>query len=150
MKLAIIGATSHVAKNLTVRFAPADEMFLFAMGPGAVGAFFSAAGVRRTYVAVQSLECCTTFRERLDGVTNCIGLSAPERVRSAGLGMFQVTEHYDDIVLAYLQEHADAAYVNMSSGAESGSQLDGCVNRDSEFRLHLASSVLPMPTGYAI
>lgn len=121
IRISILGCTGHIGRNLTARFCGVDgcELYLFSRNPD------------------RARELCQHLRPRgqvayvpysdfsdysYDAIINCVGIADPARIAGAGQELFRTGEHYDNLVLAYLDQH-DARYVNMSSGAAYGSDF---------------------------
>lgn len=139
MKIAIIGATGHIAKNLIVRLAKTDDLFLYARCVGRLNEFLAAAGLGSDSIRVSELRSFEALHEQVDGVVNCVGYGTPDKLRLASIDLFRVTEWHDDLVIAYLQHHAETVYVNFSSGAVYGGALERPAGKESELRLHLST-----------
>ncbi len=139
MRAAILGATSHIAKNL-ITYLPEDlELVLFARSPDRINDFLREKGIRRASVSVQALEYFNEYREGLHAVINCVGFGTPDKVRRSGAEIFQVTEKHDEMVLGHLAKKPQTRYINFSSGV-----LYECVGntnnkRKNEFRIDLDS-----------
>jgi hypothetical protein len=104
MRVAILGATGHVAKNLIDGMTPAFDIVAFSRSedlssPVHIGAFHS-----------------SPLMPFYDAVINCIGAGTPEKVKAAGPGIFATTERFDDLIIEYIQSHPGSSYINISSG----------------------------------
>lgn len=115
-KIAILGATSQIAKGLIFNFMQSkqNELFLFARIPGKVKEFLKKNNLpldRHIY----------TFKhfqkEQYDVVINCVGLGTPVKVEKASGEVFKLTEEFDNLVLEYLSRYPKTLYINFSSGA---------------------------------
>jgi len=130
MKIAILGATSHIAKNLIYYFYrdPKYELSLFARNKKAVYEFIKSCND----VAVP---CVIGFEEFISGnydaVINCIGVGDPAKLKNVGDKIFRLTEYFDNLVIDYLLSHKNVAYINFSSGAVYGTAFDSGINRNS-------------------
>jgi len=129
MRIAILGATSHIAKNLIVRFLPNREnaLWLFARDPVRAESFASAHGGSAVSAAVYNAFPFNDY----DVVINCVGIADPLKQRGAGIELFRVTEHYDELALAFIEAHPGTRYVNFSSGAVYGTAFGNGVGEDS-------------------
>jgi nucleoside-diphosphate-sugar epimerase len=122
MKIAILGATSHIARNLVYYFRRDSryELFLFARNQGAVNEFLKATeGETTPIVADFDLFPGGDY----DAVINCVGIGDPGKQRNAGVELFRLTERFDGLVLDYLAGHEKTVYVNFSSGAVYGTDF---------------------------
>jgi len=115
--VAILGATSHIAKNLVRLFLAQGDvrLVLFAREPACAAAFAGMHAPAGTEFATPPLSGFAGGE--YDLIVNCIGFGEPRRLQASGGSLFTVTEQYDNLVLQYLAGHPDCIYVNMSSGA---------------------------------
>jgi len=114
--IAILGATSHIAKGLILNFMQSkeNEPFLFARVPKKVKEFLKGNSLplnRHIY------EFKHFRREKYDVIINCVGLGTPEKVKEASAEVFRLTEEFDNMVLEYLSRYPKTLYINFSSGA---------------------------------
>ena len=115
-KIAILGATSHIAKGLILNFKQSknSELFLFARAPKMVKKFLK----ENNLPLPQKIYEFKHFHSgKFDVIINCVGLGTPEKVKQASEEVFSLTEEFDNLVLAYLARHPQALYINFSSGA---------------------------------
>jgi len=116
-KIAILGASSHIAKGLIFNFnrqKKGVELCLFARSSGKVRKFLKENNLK--------LNCrIGRFKGfssgKYDVIINCVGLGTPLKVKKAGGEVFGLTEKFDNLILRYLQRHPDTCYINFSSGA---------------------------------
>jgi nucleoside-diphosphate-sugar epimerase len=130
MRIAILGATSQIAKNLISFFLldPQYELFLFARNETAVYEFLRTIGARS---APQILPFSAFPSGKYEAVINCVGIADPLKQKAAGIELFRLTERYDNLVLDYLDSHEQTVYVNFSSGAVYGTAFDAGVTEES-------------------
>ena len=119
-RIAILGATSQIAKNLIVRFGPDDELFLFCRNAAAMNAFLESERPKApgTVLPFDSFPTGT-----YDAVINCVGIADPRKQKADPYQSFSVTERFDDMALDYLRSHAGTRYINFSSGAVFGAEF---------------------------
>lgn len=121
-KIAILGATSHIAKGLIYNFnrKETNKLFLFARS------------IDRLREFLKSIECGETFHlkrfdelniERYDVIINCIGMSSALDFKERVSSYFRLTEQFDNLVLDYINDHSDTLYINFSSGAAYGTDF---------------------------
>lgn len=121
-KIAILGATGHIGKNLVIELVkhPEYNITAFARDLKKLGDFLSIRDIEGK-VAVK------TFNEFPRGdyavAVNCVGVGDPAKLKAIGYGIFKLTETYDDLVLDYLEIHPHTLYVNISSGAVYGTDF---------------------------
>lgn len=123
MRLAILGANSHIAKDLIASFAQstAYQCTLFVRAPSALDAELQDTVARKGYAVVDyaSFDDSCQF----DAIINFVGVGDPARALQMGQAIFTVTEHYDNLVLAYLRSHPECKYIYLSSGAAYGTNF---------------------------
>lgn len=115
-KIAILGATSHIAKGLILNFIQSreDELFLFARIPKRAKKFLKENNL--------PLNCHIYGfkyfqRRKYDVIINCVGLGTPVKVKEVNREIFRLTEEFDNMILGYLLKYPKALYINFSSGA---------------------------------
>ena len=125
MLIALLGATSHIAKGLVYSFlyrGVTGECHLFARNTAGVTAFLETLNAVRgsiTFV-IRDLDLFEDSESKYDVIINCVGIVAPSKLRCAGAEIFFVTEEYDRRVTYYLERHPGARYTSFSSGAVYG------------------------------
>ena len=116
IKIAILGATSQIAKGLILNFMQSkeDKLFLFARFPKMVKCFLKAysLGLHRHIYDFKHFR-----REKYDVIINCVGLGTPAKVKEASGEVFKLTEEFDNMILEYIQRYPQTLYINFSSGA---------------------------------
>jgi nucleoside-diphosphate-sugar epimerase len=130
MRIAILGATSHIAKNL-ISFFLLDlqyELFLFARNEAGVLDFLRIIGAQRV-PRILPFEAFSSGN--YEAVINCVGIADPRKQKTAGIELFRLTERYDNLALDYLESHEQTVYVNFSSGAVYGTAFETGVTEES-------------------
>ena len=115
MKIAILGVTGHVGKNIQYLFARenTDQLYLFSR-----------------YRNAQNMQLLTydKFHELdYDVIINCIGISDPAKIESEGNSILKLTEDIDSMILEYMQKNTNTKLINFSSGAVYGEEFDSPV-----------------------
>lgn len=130
MRIAILGATSEIAKDLVLSLAADGEVnvFLFARRPGAVTAWLANVQLAGRY-PVADFPAFGTLE--FDAIINFVGVGNPARAAAMGNSIFDLTLQYDGIVLDYLRDHPHCRYLFMSSGAAYGAAFEKPVDRDT-------------------
>lgn len=123
MRIAILGATSQIARDLIVSFA-ADErqhLHLFARRPDEVNKWLVSVGLSSCYL----VDYFDIFENiEFDAVINFVGVGNPAQAVAMGNSIFDVTLRFDEMVLAYLKTHPSCRYLFLSSGAAYGSNFN--------------------------
>jgi nucleoside-diphosphate-sugar epimerase len=131
MRIAILGATSQIAKDLVVSFTAntTHELVLFARRPLAVIEWLQTKGLAYTYrvAAFEDFNQTAHF----DAVLNFVGVGNPAQAVAMGASIFEATLKYDELALNYLNYHPICRYIFLSSGAAYGSNFAEPVDANS-------------------
>jgi hypothetical protein len=135
VRVALLGATSHIAKGLIACWSKHDdrELFLYARSPERVREFLIHLEPSRGDV----FPICEFGKRQYDVVVNCVGIGSPQKLKDNLEDIFQITSSFDDMVLGYLADHSQALYVNLSSGAAYGTDFSEPVNDQSRARFDI-------------
>jgi nucleoside-diphosphate-sugar epimerase len=128
--IAVLGATGHIAKSLAYLLAPTKtyELFLIARSTDRLYSFLDSVNLRNL-VNTRPLE---GFPDgEYDVIINCIGIGDPAKIRDAEISILRLTEHFDNMVLDYLDAHQEVMYVNFSSGAVYGTDFNSPVDEST-------------------
>lgn len=130
IRIAILGATSHIAKGLISSWIkdPDRDLLLYARSVDRVSNFLALAGDDRP--SVFSMDAFGI--EQFDLIINCVGIGDPGRLKHEAASIFTITEYWDRRVLDYLSASPDALYINLSSGAAYGSEFSQPVRDSSQ------------------
>lgn len=130
MRIAILGATSQIARDLISSFAAtADKhLHLFARRPGEVTKWLASAGLAGRYPVNEFAEFSG---QEFDAVINFVGVGNPAQALAMGNSIFEVTLRFDEMVLEYLRGHPACRYLFLSSGAAYGSVFNEPAKRDT-------------------
>jgi len=130
MKIAILGATSLIARDLIVSFAAAEDkqLHLFARRPDEVNKWLLSTGLAERYRVDDFPEF---VRHEFDAVINFVGVGNPAQAVAMGNSIFDITLHFDEMVLDYLKQHPACRYLFLSSGAAYGSNFNEPASRDT-------------------
>jgi nucleoside-diphosphate-sugar epimerase len=115
INIAILSATSHIAKGLIYNFSNLKyyNLFLFARSPDKVKQFISKNKIN-TKPYIGKIEKFSNFK--YDCIINCIGIGRYSTHES----IFELTEKFDNLIINYLQNNKECLYINFSSGAVYG------------------------------
>lgn len=118
-KIAILGATGHIAKSLILNFKKSDKysLCLFARSNEKLDNFLKSINY---YNDIIKINLNNFNKEKYDVVINCIGIGDPGKLENIGSEIFRITEYYDNFILDYLKSNNDCKYINFSSGAAYG------------------------------
>ncbi|MGF7049227.1 nucleoside-diphosphate-sugar epimerase [Paenibacillus sp. DS2015] len=134
-KIAILGATGHIAKNLILGLCHTNEfeIYLYARTQGKLVSFLSEFNLLNN-VKIVEFEDLNSFY--YDVIINCVGMGNPNELLENPFKVFQVTEEYDNFVLNYLYNSKETLSINLSSGAAYGTNFlepasnSKCLNLD--------------------
>jgi len=130
MNIAILGATSQIARDLIVSFSAeaGQHLHLFARRPDDVVKWLASVGLAGRY-AVDNFSVFAG--QEFDAVINFVGVGNPAQAVAMGNSIFDVTLRFDEMVLDYLKTHPACRYLFLSSGAAYGSSFNEPANRDT-------------------
>lgn len=131
MRIAILGATSQIAKDLIESFAAQDQhdLVLYARRPKAVQKWLVRVNLAQRY-SVHDFEAFGV-KEHFDAIMNFVGVGNPAQAAVMGASIFDVTLHYDELALSYIRQNTTCRYIFLSSGAAYGASFDAPVNAGS-------------------
>ena len=132
MRIAILGATSQIAKDLIVAFSKQDshELVLFARRPEAVTNWLTSVDLQGRHY-VKDFAAFNTD-EHFDALLNFVGVGDPAQAAAMGASIFDVTLKYDQLALSYLEQHPRCRYIFLSSGAAYGSSFEAPVDENTK------------------
>jgi nucleoside-diphosphate-sugar epimerase len=130
MRIAILGATSQIARDLIASFSTTEdnELCLYARRPEAVKEWLVSSGLAGRY-AVDEFSGFAT--QRFDAVINFVGVGNPAQLVAMGSSIFDITLRYDEMVLEYLRTNPACRYLFLSSGSAYGSIFKEPATRDT-------------------
>jgi nucleoside-diphosphate-sugar epimerase len=132
MRIAILGATSQIAKDLVLSFCAqsSHELVLYARRPEVVSQWLTSVGLAGRY-AVADFAAFSTD-EHFDAILNFVGVGNPAQAAAMGATIFDVTLKYDEMALDYVRQHPDCRYIFLSSGAAYGASFDEPANSETK------------------
>lgn len=132
MRIAILGATSQIAKDLVLSLCTRGihELVLFARRPEALTPWLARVGLSGR-CAVYHFGDFGAY-EIFDAVINFVGVGNPAQTAAMGASILDVTMEYDQLALAYVRQHASCRYIFLSSGAAYGSSFDKPVDQNTK------------------
>uniref|UniRef100_A0A7V3N567 NAD(P)-dependent oxidoreductase n=1 Tax=candidate division CPR3 bacterium TaxID=2268181 RepID=A0A7V3N567_UNCC3 len=130
IKIAILGGTSHIAKGLIFNFSQKKgyELSLFVRSFDRMRKFLDEISCTGK---VQIKQFSDLSDDNYDVLINCIGISSAEDIANNIQTVFELTEHFDNLILDYLKKHPSSLYINFSSGAVFGTEFDRPVDETS-------------------
>jgi nucleoside-diphosphate-sugar epimerase len=132
MRIAILGATSQIARDLVLSLVQAggqNELQLFARRPGAVSAWLDAVGLTGRFPVASF----GAFGDGdYDAIVNFVGVGDPARAAAMGAAIFDATLEFDQLALRYVSARRDCRYLFLSSGAAYGGGFEAPARRSSK------------------
>ena len=131
MRIALLGATSHIARDLVLSCHQhsAHELVLYARRPDAVAQWQAAQGLAGRYPVADF--AAFTVAEPFDGIVNCVGVGDPAKALAMGAAILDITHQYDTLALDYVRQHPACRYIFLSSGAAYGADFTQPVTEHS-------------------
>ena len=134
-KVAIMGATSHIAKGIIYNFAKCKSfsLYLYTRDRNRVAEFIDSLEEKRD-LSFTIIEGYNNFfsDSSYDVIINCIGVGTKKKLNGDYSKYFTVTEEYDNLAISYLLNVCrDALYISFSSGAVYG-RLNTPAKEDTE------------------
>ena len=131
MRIAILGATSQIAKDFLyfIKDQNEYEATLFARRPEAVLYWLESLNLMRRY----AVEDFRAFSKSLhfDLLINFIGVGDPARALKIGPAIFNITLEYDQMALNYVRLNKKCRYIFLSSGAVYGGNFESPIDDQS-------------------
>lgn len=133
MNIAILGATSQIAKDLIISFSENCSNYnilMFSRSPVRVKEQFESLGKLIEYPNLSYEDFSN--HDNYDVVINFVGVGDPARAKSIGSSILEITEKYDKLALDYLKNNPTCKYIFLSSGAVYGGNFDEPVDASSK------------------
>lgn len=132
MRIAILGATSQIAKDLVRSVAKKNshDLVLYARRPDAVCQWLVSVGLADRYAVADF--AAFSSDQHFDAILNFVGVGNPAQAATMGATIFDVTLTYDEMALDYLRQHAKCKYIFLSSGAAYGAGFEAPVDENTK------------------
>jgi nucleoside-diphosphate-sugar epimerase len=123
--IAILGSTGYIGKSIIPHIMLLEnvKIYLFSRSKDKVVEFIQAIEGKKDNMQVCNYAEFDHFS--YDLIVNCAGIGNPAVLKKDFAAIFEVTEHFDTLIIAYLEKHPDATYLNLSSGAVYGTTNTG-------------------------
>lgn len=127
MHIALLGATSQIAKDLVLSFASHSNysLTLFARRPAVAMLWLESVGLANRY-PVENFDAFGGGH--FDVIFNFVGVGNPAQAVAMGASIYDITLAFDEMALGYIKRYPDCRYIFLSSGAAFGSNFDDPVN----------------------
>ncbi len=132
MRIAILGATSQIAKDLVLSFSvqSSHELVLYARRPEVVAQWLASVGLAGRCAVADF--AAFSADAHFDAILNFVGVGNPAQAAAMGASIFDVTLKYDEMALDYVRQHPGCRYIFLSSGAAYGANFDEPVNEKTK------------------
>ena len=133
MKIAILGATSQIFKELAYSWLMSNktyELYLYSRDTSNILNHINFSKCHDWY-SINDLAQFELTDIKFDAIINFIGVGDPAKLISMGVEILHVTKKYDDQVMLYLDKNPNCRYIFMSSGAVYGSSFFECASVDT-------------------
>ncbi|AHK20210.1 epimerase [Yersinia similis] len=137
MKLAILGATSQIAKDLIIRLSKNQKVILHLYSRNAENvsawllSFNNHSGYKSSNIDYFD------HNYKYDAIINFVGAGDPEKIKEMGSEIIDITYKYDDLVIKYLKKNSNCKYVFISSGAVYGDVFSDKDSLRTDSRFHI-------------
>jgi nucleoside-diphosphate-sugar epimerase len=120
MKIAILGATSKIAKDLILSFSKnRDYNFsLFGRNVKSIKKWVKSEQLSEKYQAKDYNNF--SHNHKYDVIINFVGIGDPVKTKNMGADIISITERYDEMALNYIKRNNETKYIFLSSGAVYG------------------------------
>jgi nucleoside-diphosphate-sugar epimerase len=121
MRLALLGATSQIAKDFVRNIEQETNwtLGLFSRRPNAVEQWLKRSPLAPPSFVGDFAEFART-KQPYDVILNFVGSGNPARTERVGATIMDVTHDFDELALQYLRRNPDCRYIFFSSGAVYG------------------------------
>lgn len=116
MRIAILGANSHIAGDLIYGLSkdPKYQLYLFSRRLPEMHAWLAKNELTNRHFAAGY---DVFHRGQYDVIINFVGAGCPIQVQKMGNSIIEVTKRFDLMVIDYLEAHSNCKYIFISSGA---------------------------------
>ena len=131
MRIAILGASSQIAKDLIQSFAifTDHQLTLFGRNIENINEWQINNQFSRSFevLGYEQLH----LRNDFNAIINFVGIGDPAKAKAMGDSILTLTRYYDRLAVDYVEHHPYCQYIFLSSGAVFGSNYDNPVDQNS-------------------
>jgi nucleoside-diphosphate-sugar epimerase len=137
MKIAILGASSQIAKDLILSFSINNDydVFLFGRNINLIKKWTYSENLSNKFKVHEYDDFGN--HQKYDLIINFIGIGDPLKAQKMGDEIFKITEQYDVMALDYLKNHKETKYIFLSSGAVYGGNYQEPVNLNTVAKIDI-------------
>jgi nucleoside-diphosphate-sugar epimerase len=131
MKIAVLGGTSQISKDLILSFSKHThyEYSLFARNTKLLEEWINSENLNGRCQVYEYSKF--NINRTYDIIINSVGIGDPEKAQKMGIDIFKITEQYDGMALEYIKCNEETKYIFLSSGAIYGGSFKHPVNKDT-------------------
>ncbi|MBC3917989.1 NAD(P)-dependent oxidoreductase [Undibacterium sp. CY18W] len=137
MRIALLGATSQIARDLLLSLNAQEELeiLLYARRPEYLASWLNDHDMQGRYqIAGFS---AFSIEEEFDAIINFVGVGNPVQTTALGIAIIELTRAFDELVLDYLSHYPRCRYLFLSSGAVYGTGFDKPVDEQTRAEVPL-------------
>ena len=129
MKIAVLGGTSQISKDLILSFSKHThyEYSLFARNTKLLEEWINSENLNGRCQVYEYSKF--NINRTYDIIINSVGIGDPEKAQKMGKDIFKITEQYDGMALEYIKCNEETKYIFLSSGAIYGGSFKNPVNK---------------------
>ena len=122
-KIAILGATGQIGKNLFINFSKEEnfEVSLFSRNEKKLEKILEQIKSKQN-LSVRKYD--ELNKSQYDTIINCVGLSDPAALKDHNNNILEITKMFDDMTLKYLKNNTKTKLINFSSGIIYGGEFN--------------------------
>jgi nucleoside-diphosphate-sugar epimerase len=151
MNIAILGATSNIAKDLIFSFVKKNTKFnisLFSRDNSKVKAWVENKKISNN-ISLIGLYSDFSTKDKYDVIINFVGIGDPAKAIEMGSSILDITHNFDTMAIEYLNKNPSTKYLFLSSGAAYGSE-NFSVNVDDQSEARFTINNLKPQDWYSI
>lgn len=135
MRIALLGATSQIARDVVLAFSAdgGHELALFARRPDAVVQWLGDQGLAGRHEVADF--AAFGPQRRFDAVLNFVGVGNPAVTAALGASILDTTAQFDELALSNVRGNPGTRYVFLSSGAAYGAGFERPADETTEARV---------------
>ncbi|SCZ59760.1 MULTISPECIES: NAD-dependent epimerase/dehydratase family protein [Pseudomonas] len=138
MNIAILGASSQIAKDLIISFSQktTSHLNLFVRSTSNVDNSILKIVEKKQYNLLEYSHFSNNMH--FDAILNFVGVGDPAKAASIGDKIFEITEYYDGLAIGYIKNHPLCKYIFLSSGAVYGGTFEkpACINSTAQININ--------------
>lgn len=137
MNIAILGASSQIAKDLISSFAQKTDahLTLFVRHLSSIDLPTLRIIEEKEFQVLEYTGF--THQINFDVILNFVGVGDPAKAANMGGEIFEITERYDYLAIEYIKKHPSCKYIFLSSGAVYGGEFETPITHHSTAQVNI-------------